>query len=311
MRRYPAFLLAAGLAACAGDPTAERPSPYLGDDPTPPRGALDPAALRAGASEAVAAAGRADVPAIVAFYEAMMARADDTCPTLSRDETATTASTFWYGDCTTAAGVSFSGYGSLSRYTGAITADGAIRDGVDGYMDAVITAPDGGRLDIGFYYLADTRERQGDTTTDLVMLQGTARASGPGSPDNPYLRGERPTTLTRQITAHDDGAREVYLDGAVSGLSGAQSAAAGAVFSGVYQRIPASGAPCADPLGTISLRQEGGGWYDVTFDAVDPETYAVDTQACDGCGDGYFEGAPIGAVCLDTAPIAALADGSP
>src|SRR5262245_27062603 len=85
----------AALAGCGGEPdSAEHPtpdpSPYLGDDPTPPQASLDRDAARAAVSQAFEVAREVDVPAIVAFYEAMMEKADEACPIVSADETDTT-----------------------------------------------------------------------------------------------------------------------------------------------------------------------------------------------------------------------------
>ena len=305
----PAAILAVALAGCvgepgsAGQPTTDRPSPYLGDDPTPPQASLDREAIPAAMNQAFEVAREVDVPAIVAFYESLMAKADDECPTLSADETAGKKAVFWYGDCTTGAGVKFMGYGSLTHHMGDLSEEGGTRDGVDGYMDAVIVDADGTSLDIGFYYLADWVDRKEGETAYTRVLNGTAHASGSGAPDNPWLRAKRRGDLTVSYTAHDDGTREAYVDGALSGLDGKVHAVA---FSELYASFSATGPSCADPMGALSFRQDGGGWHDVVFDAIDPRTYEVDASKCDGCGPSYFGGQPTGEACLDVTALGAF-----
>jgi hypothetical protein len=302
-------ILATALAGCVSEPessghrTTARPSPYLGDDPTPPRASLDRGAITAAVNQAFEVAREIDIPAIVARYEALMAKADDACPTVSADESDARKAVFWYGDCTTVAGVKFKGYGSLTHHTGDVPEDGVIRDGVDGYMDAVIVDADGTSLDIGFYYLADWVDRKDGKTTYTRLLNGTAHASGSGAPDNAWLSVKRRGDLTVSYTAHDDGAREAYLDGALAGLDGQVHAVA---FSRLYASFSATGPGCADPTGAVSFRQDGGGWYDVVFGAIDPRKHEVDKSKCDGCGSSYFGGQPTGEVCVDVTALGAF-----
>lgn len=304
-----AAILAVALVGCVGEPgssghpTADRPSPYLGDDPTPPQASLDSEAIPAAMNQAFEVAREIDVPAIVSFYETMMAKADGECPQVSADETAARKAVFWYGDCTTVAGVKFKGYGSLTHHKGDVPEEGGTRDGVDGYMDAVIVDADGTSLDIGFYYLADWVDRKDGETTYTRVLNGTAHASGSGAPDNPWLRAKRRGEVTVSYSAHDDGTRESYIDGGLSGLDGKVHAVA---FSGLYASFSATGPSCADPMGALSFRQDGGGWHDVVFDAIDPRTNEVDESKCDGCGASYFGGQPTGEACLDVTALGAF-----
>jgi hypothetical protein len=62
----------------------------------------------------------------------------------------------------------------------------------------------------------------------------------------------------------------------------------------------ASGSECSsEPGGTVSVRDAEGEWYDVTFQGPVSGSSTSFPAECDGCGEVWFRGAPIGDVCPD------------
>jgi len=54
-----------------------------------------------------------------------------------------------------------------------------------------------------------------------------------------------------------------------------------------------------EPYGTISVRDDDGGWYDVVFDGPPYWGGWSYESACDGCGEAFYRGESIGSVCVD------------
>jgi len=54
-----------------------------------------------------------------------------------------------------------------------------------------------------------------------------------------------------------------------------------------------------EPYGTISVRDDEGGWYDVVFDGPPYWGGWSYESACDGCGEAFYRGETIGSVCVD------------
>ena len=49
----------------------------------------------------------------------------------------------------------------------------------------------------------------------------------------------------------------------------------------------------------MSVRDLDGDWYDVVFDGPTDWGADSDPDLCDGCGEAYFRGEDVGAVCPD------------
>ena len=67
--------------------------------------------------------------------------------------------------------------------------------------------------------------------------------------------------------------------------------------------------PCPVELsGSVGVRAPDGTWTDVLFDGtIDPYDTTFDPLACDGCGEAYFLGEPLGEVCVDVSVLLASA----
>jgi hypothetical protein len=49
----------------------------------------------------------------------------------------------------------------------------------------------------------------------------------------------------------------------------------------------------------VSLRDSDGNWYDVVFDGPILYDDVIDPAVCDGCGEAWYRGEPMGTVCAD------------
>ena len=54
-----------------------------------------------------------------------------------------------------------------------------------------------------------------------------------------------------------------------------------------------------EPGGTIGVRVADGSWYDVQFHGPTDAKPEVAPKDCDGCGDAFYRGEPLGTVCVD------------
>jgi hypothetical protein len=65
------------------------------------------------------------------------------------------------------------------------------------------------------------------------------------------------------------------------------------------------GLPCEIELsGTLGVRAPDGTWMDVQFDGPNPDALDdFDAAECDGCGEVWFQGEPMGEVCVDVSTL--------
>ena len=284
--------------ACSSEAPADsgapaEPTPYLVDEEAPPAPALDAATLEGAIAEALAQAWTLRADPILLGYEAAMAHAEPGCP----DYYSNDGNVYWYDQCTTSDGTRFDGYGFAQIYEGYDAGDGNLYDGFGLYGVARVTTPEGHRFVSGgsAYSL---RTANADTTTWQSVIQGTFSWDGAEASDS-WKVGDLTPDLTLVAVGANANAlgRAVAIQGSVGGLEGPVNAV---LFDGFLIYTAAWGSACAiEPGGGVSLRGEDGGWYDVLFDGPAEWGGSADAAACDGCGDAWFRGEPIGTVCMD------------
>lgn len=266
------------------------------DDATASLGA-DDVALRV--AEALSSAFSIDASPIFTAYEAAMSGADADCPNYYDYD----GSQYWYDECTSEAGVSFSGYAFYILYD-EYESDGVVYDGAALYGVGA-TSADGEELSFGgsaTWYQARPPGIDEDSPDWYLytanQLQGGFSWSGEDAPDW-LAAGQSPDlyALTAWMPSYD--LRYVYIDGSIGASGGGVT-----VFDGLtlYSENVMTSCP-NEPYGGMSVRDEQGEWYDVVFHGPAEFESEVDASLCDGCGDLYFHGALLGEVCADFSPL--------
>jgi hypothetical protein len=274
------FLLGVG---CAGA-QVEEPVPYLIDEEPIGKPTDDLDALADEVQAAFdAVLGLHATPVIEGYLAAVEAR-DEGCPIW----TGTDAGSSWFGECTTAAGARFSGYGGYFT-------------GYDGYQDiatlyagaTVVTAEGHTFTGGGNAYLGWGENEEGPY--GFSGVQGSFSWDGPGI-DGTWLASGSEVGLQMYYTLATWG-NAVSVNGSVVGEAG------GAVY---FDDVILISVGCPEePMGLISVRGRDG-WYDLGFDPQ-PEG-GRDPATCDGCGRLWYRGDVIGEMCLDVAGIASFAE---
>lgn len=239
-------------------------------------------------------------PAIAAF-DAVTAHADGLCPAVDAYEDAYATTVAWYSDgCQTPDGAAFQGYAQRSWVTGVDDNGWSVyNDYVYGVAAAV--TPAGEALQISGYVAwaagsLDHPEAEPPYTEQYEQHVAAADVSWDGA-------GAAGTWLTAPValtggwgayTVPGFGA-QLTLDGTITGDLGDLTALAASNLTTVSPQWRAC--PSDEPNGVVSLRDAAGGWYDVIFQgSTDP---APPPEACDGCGELWFEGERVGEVCPD------------
>ncbi len=282
---------------CAVDPppAAEAPVPYLFEEEDPPVASVDVSDLEAAIASAVALTLSLNAGPVFPAYHAAMADTDGSCPDYYDYE----GSQYWYDECSTPSGTSFSGYGFYQIYDDYDAGDGSIYNGHSLYGVARIETPDGETFVAGgsAYQLVATAV---DYTYYVSQIAGSFAWDGQEASDT-WLATELSPDLT--MTAYVAGAygSMVVADGGVSGL-GAELATGGldtVVFDALTLMTDALTTCPTEPGGVVSVRDADGNWYDVVFDGPAEYGDTVNSTLCDGCGSAYFRGVYVGNVCAD------------
>lgn len=293
------------LLACHDDaaPAASPPSPYIFPEEDPPAPLLDEAAISAALDEALGAVLGVAAAPVIAGYDQAMTHQQPGCP----DYYETDGSTYWYDDCATDDGTRFTGYGYAYVYDATDGGDGYLYTGSQLYMVADITTPEGWRYQGGGSASSLRLDHVGTGGDDVShtlyynVLQGAFAWDGPEA-DGTWLQSTLSPTLTVYAYVVPEteawSGQLVYVDGGLDGLSGSASTV---VFDEVQAVSASMGNTCLEePIGTISVRDTEGGWYDVLFDNALPwEAGSASGDACDGCGTVWYRGEPIGSACTD------------
>ncbi len=233
---------------------------------------------------------------ILDAYAMVMSQADAYCPqayTLN-------GNSFWYGACTSTAGMTYDGYlfyNTYSEYD--FFGDGGVWDvevlsGSTQMLDAENSVIHWG----GTSYLAQGVSMDGypvffSSITGSFMDDGASPLwLQEGRSDTVMMYGAALSTSNIPANAFMiSGSMEWDATGAVTAVE----------FGELVAYSKWIGYPCEEePLGALAVRDAQGRWLDVAFDVSDAW---VLTGECDGCGLATYNGEPVGEVCIDTEPL--------
>jgi hypothetical protein len=271
--------------------------PYLADDD-----GLDTPELTAGLVEGIentiAALPLVTADVALASYFEATADQDPGCPAWYYDEEGTP---YWYGSCVTEGGTAYEGYGQLGildgYYDGYNTWAGTQYYGVNTVVDAAGQAftSNGGAA----WATAVTDD---GTVALYNAVQGDFTWEGPAA-DGSWMRGEAEADFN-WYSAQQEG-----NPGGTVAINGRLAIGDLDVQTIIFELTaidPRWGASCGEePAGSMSVLTADGDWLDVFFDGSSWEQLEVEPALCDGCGQAWYKGAPVGDLCL-TFP--ALAD---
>jgi hypothetical protein len=303
------MLLALALMACTTDEASDSgdavdlPSPYIVDEEEPPQPGFTGDELASAVQQALDEVIGINAEPIFWGYDAAMAGENDDCPSRYANE----YGTYWFDQCTSDAGYSFSGYGFY--YEMVDVADGDyIWNGEQLFGAALVTTADGHEFGAagGAQHMYGVNQVDGNLAWQ-TYIQGTFEYDGPEATGT-WLEGAMsPDFSSYAIRVPSVDGHFVSIDGGISGFDGDVSAVA---FDQLAVGDANVGWPCeGEPFGMVSVRASDGHWYDVLFDGPDPASWMVDDpDLCDGCGAGYFRGEYIGDVCIDTTPLTGWGD---
>ena len=232
---------------------------------------------------------------ILEGYSMVMSHADSYCP----QAYTVNGNSFWYGVCTSAAGMSYDGYLFYNTYNGYdLFGDGSLWDAelLSGVTQMV--APDGRLIHWGgSAYLAEGISMDG---YPVFYSNITGSFLDDGSETDWLVEGQSDTLMMygALFSADTSVSTNALM---INGSMRWHGAATAIRFDGLITYAAAIGYPCwQEPHGTLSIRDAYGRWVDVTFDVN--MDWVLEGE-CDGCGRALFNGDPIGEVCIDTAPM--------
>ena len=302
------LLLLAGLWACgsgepgpkaAADeatPPDDGPTEYTYDGGSESAAVFDADTIELALDDAITGVTRVTAAPVLDAYAVALEQMEPGCP----DWYEVDGNAFWYAYCTTDGGSSFDGYGFTTLYEDADAfGDGSAWDLTAISGSATIRDPDGHTFHLGGGIYDGTGTNPDGARLWVSQVAGGFVWDAPQAAGTWLAEPSAPSMLLYGIQ-YDLGGPEnyFYLTGSVEGLSAAASAVR---FDEVAIGSTALGLQCsAEPLGTISVRDAQGAWWDVRFDVDEGGRLTGD---CDGCG-GVFTGDTYhGEVCADFSPL--------
>lgn len=278
------------------EPDSSLPSEYV-----PPENASsqdqewDLEGLSSAVTDALAGIRTQHASVILEGYSMVMSHADPYCP----QAYTVNGNSFWYGVCTSTAGMSYDGYLFYNTYEEYdLFGDGALWDAE--FLSGVtqMVAPDGRLIHWG----GSAQLAEGISVDGYPVFYSNITGSflDDGSDTDWLIEGQSDTLMMYGLLFSDDAltpATALMINGSMQ-WSGAATAIQ---FENVITYSAAIGYPCwKEPHGTLSIRDAYGRWVDVTFDVN--MDWVLEGE-CDGCGRALFNGEDVGAVCIDAAPM--------
>ena len=294
------------LLACGGEPADDAElSPYLADEDPVTLPDWDAEAVSSALDDVVGALHALHGGVVPAAWQAAFEGADDDCPTWYSG----TDGDYWYDNCTASSGNGFDGYGIYYDFDGTLWSDGNAWVGSGVYGFATLTDADGAALHLSGTALAVTAEQDGY----VQHYSGVDGAFSRDGDDGTWLtEGPESGLVMYGYELTTTGARAFTVTGGVSGLSGAVETV---VFEDMLIGNDIAGSPCPEePSGSLSVRDAEGRWIDVLFDldySEDGGLVLQDEGACDGCGAAWYDGEPLGELCLDWSGVMSWGEAGP
>lgn len=296
------------MFACQPEPTEVTepeltPSPYIVEEDDPPVPALTNEQVGDAIGDAVNRIFEFNAAPVVRAYKAAADTTDAACPDYYNDGT----NTYWYDYCWTESGTYYAGYGFLYQYQNLDGGDGYLYNGDYFYLVADVTNAAGYTFSgSGAAYDVVLTHEGTDTsaphTVSYSVIQGVFAYDGPEVAGTWMTEGVTPD-LTLSVYDVPEATSPYYngqyltIQGGVSGLGGDLGTV---IFDGAIIFSEMMGSTCTiEPSGTISARDNAGQWYDVLFDGPTEYGEQVDPELCDGCGQVWYRGEPLGEACVD------------
>lgn len=310
MQRIWQMASLASLLACAGssveepvdDPVPE-PTPYIVEEDSTGEIEVDLQALSQDLEATLETIWSINAGPVLDAYAQVQADQTEACPRTYVND----GNVYWFDQCTTDGGTSFSGYGFYYDYAdyplgemwfGELrTLNGAAR----------VDTAGGNALDIaGSAQLIVADHNTQPARLYRSELRGTFTWDGPSAAGT-WLEQDLAPDLALQVYERTDlGGAMMSIDGGLSGTDGASAY----VFDQVTVIEGSLGGPCPEEaFGVISVRTQDGAWVDVIFDGPDPETFEADPAECDGKGKAYYRGEELGSVSVDFTKLGYLGEG--
>lgn len=280
------------LSIACGGPDGPRagPTAWTFDAEPPGRVALAPEDLDQGFADLVAHL--ADINPVGAHtgHAWAMSHRDAGCPVMDEHN----GQDLWWGDCETDAGTLFQGFSLYTRMFDFPVGDEWVHHYLWYHSHMVVEPASGGAyLALGDNEVRGVERRDGAREQSVYLLGDHRWTERVG--DSTWLQEDLSVWLYMVASEFEDG-HAFELNGGASRLPGTLAA----VEIAHAELSEAPGACPLEPAGEMRVWEPSGGWYDVTFDGADASGAATD--ACDGCGTIWFDGAPVGPVCADFSP---------
>lgn len=232
---------------------------------------------------------------ILAGYSMVMSHADAYCP----QAYTVNGNSFWYGVCTSTAGMSYDGYLFYNTYEEYnLFGDGSIWDAELLSGATQMVDPEGRLIHWGgSAYLAE-----GVSVDGYPVFYSSITGSfwDDGSETDWLESGQSDTVMMYGVSLSSEGVvpSNAFM---VSGSLQLSGAATAIEFMEFITYSTAVGYPCwKEPLGALSVRDAHGRWVEVEFDVND--NWQLEGE-CDGCGRALYNGEEVGELCIDTAPL--------
>jgi hypothetical protein len=298
------FLLAAcGSPDGATDGEAP-PSAYIlpeGELPVPTAALVDvEAALQDGLDTTLTV----DASPVESAYDDAMSGSTADCPYVY----ATTEGSYWFDSCTSGDGTEFDGYVFSYEGSGVYDPDsGLLLDFWYAFGGATVRDPQDHVLEIAgaaVRYQGSTDLYGYEVRVSSTQISGTFAWDGPSAAGT-WLEDELDTDFVSVVQSLPAlGGATVALSGGFGGFAGGWSVA----YDENFVATEVIGSPCEEELsGTVGVRAPDGAWYDVQFQGWDGVEEDYDASECDGCGELFYQGEPMGTVCVNVAGMLAQA----
>lgn len=278
---------------CAETPFV--PSPYLPAETTPPEPQYSSDEIGLAIEEALSTLYDLNAQPVLSAYTEVIDGQDDYCPRYYSGD----AGYYWFDQCQSTTGTSFSGYGFYTYYDAQYSpGDGNFMTGEVVTGASSITTPEGHMLNLSGTVGHIYRQHETNPTESYqTVVNGTFDWNGPSAIDT-WLNTSIELDLNVFAYIHTEAnGKYIGISGGIAGLDGDFNAI---VFDQIGLIDAALGGACEqEPYGAISVRSPEGEWYDVLFDGVNPNTFENDPSQCDGRGHVSFRGTSIGTVAID------------